>query len=116
MRIDTLLSTIVLVSFLVTIVMAIGSYAAYKLRERRRPHVASRASDMYFSAMCEGVPRILTSGPVLSKLRASGLCPLRLRPRPRRFCCPCLIGSVLSRDEKFHACGLLLAFASSQGL
>jgi heme/copper-type cytochrome/quinol oxidase subunit 2 len=36
-RIDTLLSTIILVSFLVTIVMAIGSYAAYKLREARRP-------------------------------------------------------------------------------
>jgi hypothetical protein len=25
------------VSFLVTILMAVGSYAAYKLRERRRP-------------------------------------------------------------------------------
>ena len=37
MRIDTLLSTIILVSFLVTIVMAVGSYAAYKLREARRP-------------------------------------------------------------------------------
>jgi hypothetical protein len=51
MRIEALLSTIILVSFLVTIVMAIGSYAAYKLRERRRPHVASRASDgepLYF--------------------------------------------------------------------
>jgi len=37
MRIDTLLSVIILVSFLVTIVMAVGSYAAYKLREARRP-------------------------------------------------------------------------------
>ena len=37
MHIDTLLSTIILVSFLVTVVMAIGSYAAYKLREARRP-------------------------------------------------------------------------------
>jgi len=36
-RIDTLLSTIILVSFLVTILMAVGSYAAYKLREARRP-------------------------------------------------------------------------------
>jgi heme/copper-type cytochrome/quinol oxidase subunit 2 len=34
---DTLLSTIILVSFLVTILMAIGSYVAYKLRESRRP-------------------------------------------------------------------------------
>jgi hypothetical protein len=40
MRIDTLLSTIILVSFLVTIVMAVGSYFAYKLREARRPHAA----------------------------------------------------------------------------
>ena len=37
MRIDTLLSTIILVSFLVTILMAVGSYGAYKLREARRP-------------------------------------------------------------------------------
>lgn len=43
MRMDTLLSTIILVSFLVTIVMAVGSYAAYKLRERRRPHVEVRS-------------------------------------------------------------------------
>jgi heme/copper-type cytochrome/quinol oxidase subunit 2 len=51
MRIDTLLSTIILVSFLVTIVMAIGSYAAYKLRERRRPHAEPQPSDgglLYF--------------------------------------------------------------------
>lgn len=37
MNLDRLLSTILLVSFLVTIVMAMGSYAAYKLRESRRP-------------------------------------------------------------------------------
>lgn len=37
MSINLLLSTIVLVSFLVTIVMAVGSYVAYKLREARRP-------------------------------------------------------------------------------
>jgi hypothetical protein len=37
MRIDALLSTIILVSFLVTILMAVGSYLAYKLRESRRP-------------------------------------------------------------------------------
>ncbi len=41
MRIDTLLSTIILVSFLVTILMAVASYLAYKLRERRRPVVAT---------------------------------------------------------------------------
>lgn len=30
-------ATIIIVLFLVTIVIAIGSYGAYKLRERRRP-------------------------------------------------------------------------------
>src|SRR6478736_8614094 len=53
---------------------------------------ASRASDMYFSAICAAVPRILTSGPFDSKFRANGFWGLRPRPRPRRFCCPCLIG------------------------
>lgn len=37
MSIDALLSTIVLVSFLVTIVLAMGSYLAYRVREHRRP-------------------------------------------------------------------------------
>lgn len=41
MHIDALLSTIILVSFLVTILMAVGSYAAYKLRESRRPRPAA---------------------------------------------------------------------------
>ena len=41
---DTFLSTIILVSFLVTILMAIGSYAAYKLRESRGPGVEAPAS------------------------------------------------------------------------
>ena len=37
MTVNTLLSTIILVTFVVTIVLAVGSYTAYKLRERRRP-------------------------------------------------------------------------------
>lgn len=37
MNLDTFLATIIIVSFLITIVMAVGSYGAYKLRERRRP-------------------------------------------------------------------------------
>ena len=41
---DTLLSTIILVTFLVTIIMAVGSYVAYKLRESRRPTVEMRPS------------------------------------------------------------------------
>ena len=39
MSVNALLSTIILVSFLVTIMMAVGSYVAYKLREARRPHL-----------------------------------------------------------------------------
>jgi hypothetical protein len=39
MKLDALLSTIILVSILVTIMMAVGSYVAYKLREARRPHL-----------------------------------------------------------------------------
>ena len=42
MDLRTFLATVIIVLFLVTIVMAIGSYGAYKLRERRRP-VADRA-------------------------------------------------------------------------
>ncbi len=37
MDLRTFLATIIIVLFLVTIVMAMGSYGAYKLRERRRP-------------------------------------------------------------------------------
>jgi hypothetical protein len=37
MDINMLLSTVVLVSFIVTIVLAIGSYLAFKGREVRRP-------------------------------------------------------------------------------
>ena len=39
MSVNLLLSTIILVSFLVTIIMAVGSYVAYKLREARRPRL-----------------------------------------------------------------------------
>ncbi len=51
MRIDVLLSTIILVSFLVTILMAVGSYVAYKLREARRPRsapVTANGESQYF--------------------------------------------------------------------
>lgn len=39
MKLDAFLATIIIVSFLITIVMAVGSYGAYKLRERRQPFV-----------------------------------------------------------------------------
>jgi hypothetical protein len=45
MQLDAFLATIIIVSFLITIVMAVGSYGAYKLRERRRPMLDSGAAD-----------------------------------------------------------------------
>ena len=51
MDINTLLSTVVLVSFIVTIVLAVGSYLAFKGREVRRPapELASRSGEpVYF--------------------------------------------------------------------
>jgi hypothetical protein len=45
MQLDTLLSTIILVTFVVTIIMAVGSYIAYKLREGRRPRVPAARPD-----------------------------------------------------------------------
>jgi hypothetical protein len=45
MSINALLSTIILVTFIVTVVLAVGSYAAYKVRERRRPDSSRIASD-----------------------------------------------------------------------
>jgi hypothetical protein len=55
MQLDSLLSTIILVSFLVTILMAVGSYIAYKLRERRRPTMETLAAGEE-SAFFERVP------------------------------------------------------------
>ena len=45
MSLDALLSTILLVTFLVTIVMAVGSYVAYKLREARHPAIDRAGPD-----------------------------------------------------------------------
>ena len=59
MSVDTLLSTLLLVSFLVTIIMAIGSYVAYKLRENRRPKTevwASTGESPYFERVTADDP------------------------------------------------------------
>jgi predicted negative regulator of RcsB-dependent stress response len=45
MSINALLSTIILVTFIVTVVLAVGSYVAYKVRERRHPDSSRIASD-----------------------------------------------------------------------
>lgn len=44
-NINTIMSTVIMVSFIVTIVLAIGSYWAYKLRERRKPKSVRAADD-----------------------------------------------------------------------
>ena len=46
MNANALLSTIILVAFIVTVVLAIGSYAAYKMRERRRPRAHMTAGGL----------------------------------------------------------------------
>jgi hypothetical protein len=49
--VNLLLSTIILVSFLITIIMAVGSYVAYKLREARRPQLEiapAQGESLYF--------------------------------------------------------------------
>ena len=51
MATNALLSTIVLVAFIVTVVLAIGSYLAYKARERRRPrseHLQGGGEPIFF--------------------------------------------------------------------
>jgi hypothetical protein len=58
MTIDKLFSTIILVAFLVTIFLAMGSYAAYRWRESRRPKLESQASSdepVYFERITLGV-------------------------------------------------------------
>lgn len=37
MTVGTILALVILISFLVTLILAVGSYAAYKIRESRRP-------------------------------------------------------------------------------
>ncbi len=37
MTVGTILALVILISFVVTLILAVGSYAAYKLREARRP-------------------------------------------------------------------------------
>lgn len=42
MSVNVLLSTIILISFIVTLILAVGSYMAYKVRDRRRPATVSQ--------------------------------------------------------------------------
>ncbi|MDX2192392.1 MAG: hypothetical protein NW201_03490 [Gemmatimonadales bacterium] len=47
MTVGTILALVILVSFLVTLILAIGSYTAYKLREARRPRPLFQAETEY---------------------------------------------------------------------
>ena len=59
MDINMLLSTVVLVSFIVTIVLAVGSYLAFKGREVRHPapDLASRSGEPLFFERISLQPR-----------------------------------------------------------
>ena len=58
MSVNALLSTIILVTFIVTVVLAVGSYAAYKVRERRHPDTSRTATDepVFFERFFPGTP------------------------------------------------------------
>ena len=63
MDINMLLSTVVLVSFIVTVVLAVGSYLTFKGRERRRPdpQLASRNGEPVFFERIYLQPRKMES-------------------------------------------------------
>jgi len=59
MSVNALLATVILVAFIVTVVLAIGSYMAYKLRERNRgpqSRVAIEGEPVFFERVYPGVP------------------------------------------------------------
>jgi hypothetical protein len=45
--VGTILALVILISFLVTLILAVGSYTAYKLREARRPRAIFQATGEY---------------------------------------------------------------------
>jgi heme/copper-type cytochrome/quinol oxidase subunit 2 len=65
LSLNTLLSIIILVSFIVTVVLAAASYAAYKLRERRRPKPAAgtESENLYFERYFPPAPGRGPEGP-----------------------------------------------------
>ena len=60
MSVNALLSTVILVSFIVTVVLAVGSYMAYKLRERNRgpqSRVEIEGEPVFFERVYPGATR-----------------------------------------------------------
>ena len=76
MDVNMLLSTVVLVSFIVTIILAVGSYLVFKGRERRRPdeQLASRSGEPVFFERIYMQPRKVEPGAPTPGVR-------ELRPR-----------------------------------
>ena len=57
MSVNALLSTVVLVSFIVTVVLAVGSYMAYKMRERGRApsnRIGAEGEPVFFERVYPG--------------------------------------------------------------
>ena len=57
MSVNALLSTVILVAFIVTVVLAVGSYLAYKIRERSRAptsHVNIEGTPIFFERVYPG--------------------------------------------------------------
>jgi hypothetical protein len=47
MTVGTILALVILISFLVTLILAIGSYVVYKIREARRPRQIFQAESEF---------------------------------------------------------------------
>jgi len=57
MSVNALLSTVILVAFIVTVVLAVGSYLAYKFRERSRApasHLNVEGAPIFFERVYPG--------------------------------------------------------------
>ncbi len=66
MSINALLSTVILVSFIVTLVLAVGSYMAYKVRERGRTpggRSAAAGEPVFFERVYPAAPSARAAEP-----------------------------------------------------
>jgi hypothetical protein len=80
--INMLLSTVVLVSFIVTIILAVGSYLAFKGRERRRPdpQLASRNGEPVFFERIYMQPKKVEASSGIRELRPRRSGPALVQP------------------------------------
>ena len=69
MSVNALLSTVILVAFVVTVVLAVGSYLAYKIRERSRAptsYVNIEGTPIFFERVYPGRASQTSPGDVSS--------------------------------------------------